>query len=165
MRPLSLDFKKEDRCSCKRYLKKSSSGNPAVKKDQRKAAGTATRVTGMLISSDNIGWFSGLKRKLPAHATPPIIRPAFRFSFQFFNVSPMLLRGSPLNPRSRRKPRRGRPYRFDEEGYKHVRSAVERFFAWLKSLKRITIRYERLASTFLALVQVACILIYLRVLQ
>jgi transposase len=71
----------------------------------------------------------------------------------------------PLNPRSRRKPRRGRPYRFDEEGYKHLRSAVERFFAWLKSLKRITIRYERLASTFLAFIQVACILIYLRVLQ
>ena len=71
----------------------------------------------------------------------------------------------PLNPRNRRKPRRGRPYRFDEEGYKHVRSAVERFFAWLKSLKRITIRYEKLASTFLAFIQVACILIYLRVLQ
>jgi transposase len=46
-----------------------------------------------------------------------------------------------------------------------VRSAVERFFAWLKSLKRITIRYEKLASTFLAFIQVACILIYLRVLQ
>ena len=71
----------------------------------------------------------------------------------------------PLNPRSRRKPRRGRPYRFDEEGYKHLRSAVERFFAWLKSLKRITIRYERLVSTFLAFIQVACILIYMRVLQ
>ena len=71
----------------------------------------------------------------------------------------------PLNPRNRRKPKRGRPYRFDKEGYKHLRSAVERFFAWLKSFKRVTIRYERLASTFLALVQVACILIYLRVLQ
>ena len=71
----------------------------------------------------------------------------------------------PLNPRSGRKPRRGRPCRLDEEGYKHLRSAVERFFAWLKSLKRITIRCERLASTFPALIQVACILIYLRVLQ
>jgi transposase len=46
-----------------------------------------------------------------------------------------------------------------------VRSSVERFFAWLKSFKRITIRYERLATTFLALVHIACILIYLRVLQ
>jgi len=50
------------------------------------------------------------------------------------------------------------------KGYKHVGGAI-RFFTWLKSLKRITIRYERLASTLLALIQVACILIYLRVLQ
>jgi transposase len=71
----------------------------------------------------------------------------------------------PSNIRSRRKPKRGRPRRFDEEGYRRVRSSVERFFAWLKSFKRITIRYERLATTFLALVHIACILIYLRVLR
>jgi transposase len=46
-----------------------------------------------------------------------------------------------------------------------VRSSLERFFAWLKSFERITIRYERLATTFLAPIQVACILIYLRVLR
>jgi transposase len=45
-----------------------------------------------------------------------------------------------------------------------MRSAVERFFAWLKSLKRITMKYERLASAFLAFIQVACIIMYLRVL-
>jgi transposase len=71
----------------------------------------------------------------------------------------------PSNARNRHKPKRGRPYRFDEEGYRRVRSSVERFFAWLKSFKRITIRYERLATTFLALIHIACILIYLRVLQ
>jgi len=71
----------------------------------------------------------------------------------------------PSNTRDRHKPKRGRPYRFDEGAYRRVRSSVERFFAWLKSFKRITIRYERLATTFLALVHIACILIYLRVLQ
>jgi len=50
-----------------------------------------------------------------------------------------------------------------EIAYKHVRSAVERFFAWLKSFRRI--RYERLTSTFLAFVYVACIIMYLRFLQ
>jgi transposase len=58
-----------------------------------------------------------------------------------------------------------RPYRFDEGAYRRVRSSVERSFAWLKPFKRITMRYERLATTFLAFVHIACILIYLRVLQ
>jgi hypothetical protein len=33
----------------------------------------------------------------------------------------------PLNPRRGRKLRRGRPYRFNERGYRCLRSAVERF--------------------------------------
>jgi len=32
-----------------------------------------------------------------------------------------------------------------------MRSAVERFFAWLTAFRRITIRYKRLASNFLGL--------------
>ncbi|MEM3693239.1 MAG: hypothetical protein QXI39_04380 [Candidatus Bathyarchaeia archaeon] len=36
------------------------------------------------------------------------------------------------------------------EELKRMRSAVERFFAWLTAFRRITIRYERLALTFLA---------------
>jgi transposase len=46
-----------------------------------------------------------------------------------------------------------------------VRGSVERFFAWLKSFKRITIRYERLATAFPALIHIACILVYLSVPQ
>jgi len=72
----------------------------------------------------------------------------------------------PFNPRNRLKPKRGRPCRFDEEAYKHVRGCVERFFAWLKGgFKRLTLRWERLASTFLGLVQLACIMICWRVLR
>ncbi|MBS7635706.1 transposase [Candidatus Bathyarchaeota archaeon] len=46
----------------------------------------------------------------------------------------------PVNPRNGRKPK---PY--NAELYKRMRSAVERFYGWLKSLRRIAIRYERLA--------------------
>ena len=66
-----------------------------------------------------------------------------------------------VNPRS--KPKRGRPYRLDRKAYKGMRSAVERFFAWIKSFRRVTMSWERLASTFLAFIQIACIIILLRV--
>jgi len=46
-----------------------------------------------------------------------------------------------------------------------MRSAVERFFAWLTSFIRLSIRYKRLAIMFLGFIQLACIIIYLRVLQ
>lgn len=71
----------------------------------------------------------------------------------------------PVNPRNRSKLKRGRPCKLNEESYRRVRSSVERFFAWLKSFRRIAIRYERLRTTFKALVLIACTLIYLRVLQ
>jgi transposase len=71
----------------------------------------------------------------------------------------------PVNRRSRRRPRRGRPYRLGKETYKRMRSSVERLFSWLKSFRRITIRHERLRTTFIALIQIACILIHLKVLQ
>ncbi|MEM2751076.1 MAG: transposase [Nitrososphaerales archaeon] len=69
-----------------------------------------------------------------------------------------------VNPRNRSKPKRRRPYRLDRKVYESMRSAVESFFAWITLFRRITIRYERLASIFLGFIQVACIIIYLRVL-
>jgi transposase len=63
----------------------------------------------------------------------------------------------PVNPRNCRKPR---PYNI--ELYRKMRSAVERFFGWLKSFRRIIMRYERLASTYKALVTIASIIIHLR---
>jgi transposase len=64
----------------------------------------------------------------------------------------------PVNIRNRR----GRPYRFDLEAYKRMKSSVERFFGWLKSFRRIIIRYERLAITYRAFINIACIIIHLR---
>jgi len=63
----------------------------------------------------------------------------------------------PVNPRDGGKPR---PYNI--ELYRKMRSAVERFFGWLKSFRRIIIRYEKLASTYKALVTIASIIIHLR---
>jgi transposase len=63
----------------------------------------------------------------------------------------------PVNPRNGRRPR---PYNL--ELYRRMRSAVERFFGWLKSFRRIVIRYERLAVTYRAFINIACIMIHLR---
>jgi transposase len=43
-----------------------------------------------------------------------------------------------------------------------MRSAVERFFGWIKSFRRIVVRYERLESTYKALTTIASIIIHLR---
>jgi len=45
-----------------------------------------------------------------------------------------------------------------------MKSSVERFFAWLTNgFRGLAIRWERLASTFTGFIQLACIIIYLRV--
>ena len=45
----------------------------------------------------------------------------------------------PVNKRSRKQPKRGRPIRFNLELYKK-RSAVERFFSWIEAFKKIVPR-------------------------
>jgi transposase len=72
----------------------------------------------------------------------------------------------PENPRGRRRPRRGRPYRFCGATYRVARAAVERFFAWLKGgFRRLALRYERLSSTFAARVCLASFLIAWKLLR
>jgi putative transposase len=56
----------------------------------------------------------------------------------------------------------GRPNIFLYQDYKKVRSSVERFFRWLKSFRRIQTRYERLALTYLGVIQLGCIMILMR---
>jgi transposase len=63
----------------------------------------------------------------------------------------------PVNPRNGRRPR---PYNVGL--YRRMRPAVERFFGWIKSFRRIIIRYERPESTYKALVTIASIIIHLR---
>jgi transposase len=63
----------------------------------------------------------------------------------------------PVNPRNGRRPR---PYNVGL--YRRMRPAVERLFGRIKSFRRIIIRYERLESTYKALVTIASIIIHLR---
>ncbi|MBS7609234.1 transposase [Candidatus Bathyarchaeota archaeon] len=66
--------------------------------------------------------------------------------------------GIEANPRNGHKPKRGRPYRVERGAYRRMRRAFESFFSWITSLRRITIRYERLVSTFFAFIQIAYII-------
>ncbi len=63
----------------------------------------------------------------------------------------------PVNPRNGRK-----PIQCDIETYGKMRSAVERFYGWLKSFRRIIVRYGRLAAIYKALITIAYITIHLR---
>jgi len=63
----------------------------------------------------------------------------------------------PINPRNGRK---DIPY--EVKGYRRVRSAVDRFNAWLKTFRRATIRYERLAVMFKAITTFTSIIIHMR---
>nr|WP_134931458.1 IS5 family transposase [Pseudomonas syringae] len=55
-----------------------------------------------------------------------------------------------------RKPRPGLPRLFDRPQYKK-RNVIERVFSWLKEKRRIFMRYDKLASSFKAMVTLACI--------
>jgi transposase len=58
-----------------------------------------------------------------------------RSGLEYMGIEPNM----PVNPRNGKRPR---PYNL--ELYRRMRSAVERFFGWIKSFRRIVIRYERL---------------------
>jgi len=69
----------------------------------------------------------------------------------------------PVNKRSRKHPKRGRPVGFDPELYKK-RSAVERFFSWIEAFKKIVPRYERYEHSFRGLIHLACAVMIGRIL-
>jgi len=61
-------------------------------------------------------------------------------------------------PQSRmhRRPRLGLSHQFDRPKYRQ-RNVVERLFGWLKEKRRLNTRYDKLASSFKAMVTLACI--------
>jgi len=89
-------------------------------------------------------------RQLYADSTYDI---EFIGGLESMNVEPNI----PMNPRNGRKQR---PYNI--ELYKKMKSAVERFYGWIKNFRRIILRYEKLASTYKALATIASIIIHLR---
>ncbi len=61
------------------------------------------------------------------------------------------------NRRKRKRTQDGRPLR------RYIRRwRIERLFAWLKNFRRLTCRWERYATNFLAMLQLGCMLILLR---
>ncbi|MDD4429054.1 MAG: IS5 family transposase [Paludibacter sp.] len=68
-----------------------------------------------------------------------------------------------VNRRSRKQPKRGRPFWFDPELHKK-RNAVERFFSWIEAFKKIVPRYERYEHSFMGLIHLACSVMIARIL-
>ena len=62
-----------------------------------------------------------------------------------------------IKPRNNRK----EEIEFDKEQYKE-RHLVECFFQKIKRYRRIATRYDKLAKRYLAFIQVACILIWIK---
>jgi len=69
----------------------------------------------------------------------------------------------PESPGKKKGP--GRPRLFDIQAYNRVRSMIERFNGWIKAFRRVATRYERLPQVYMGFVHLACIMVYLRILQ
>lgn len=59
-------------------------------------------------------------------------------------------------PAGKKRRRRGRPPVLDVEQYRR-RNAVERLVGWLKEHRSVATRFDKLGSSFLAMVKLACI--------
>ena len=59
------------------------------------------------------------------------------------------------------KRHRNRPITFSKQLYRQ-RNLIERFFSKLKHFRRIATRYDKLADTFLAMIKLACVRLWLR---
>ena len=53
----------------------------------------------------------------------------------------------PVNKRNSKKHKPGRPKKFDKESYKK-RNAIERFFSWIESFRKLFPRYEVLEESY-----------------
>ncbi len=66
------------------------------------------------------------------------------------------MRLAPVNKRNRKKKKRGRPIKVDQEEYKK-KSAIERFFSWIESCKKVFPRYKIKEISYLRVVMVEAI--------
>ncbi len=63
----------------------------------------------------------------------------------------------PVNKRNRKKKKKGRPIKVDWEELKK-KSAIERFFSWIESYKKVFPRYEVKEISYLGVVMLAAIM-------
>jgi transposase len=76
------------------------------------------------------------------------------------------IRSQMPEPSTKKKRGRGRPRLFNKTLYDKVRSMmIERFFGWIKAFRRVATRFDRLPQVYIGFVHLACIMVYLRVLQ
>lgn len=66
--------------------------------------------------------------------------------------------------KSNEKVRRGRKFKLDKKLYRR-RNVVERCIGWLKELRRIATHYDKLAQSYLAMVKMAFIQRYFKVMD
>ena len=111
---------------------------------------------------------SGIRIKL--NAGRPITRPKLinadsaydTNEIREYNRKKGIITNIPLNKRNRKKPRKGRPFKFNKMEYAG-RNAIERFFSWIEANKKIYPRHERLEQSYLGLVMLACSIMLWRV--
>jgi transposase len=65
-------------------------------------------------------------------------------------------------PEGRKRRKKGPHYRFDKDTYKK-RATIEQSIGWLKEYRRIATRFDKLALSFLAMVKLAFIKLYLKI--
>jgi transposase len=65
-------------------------------------------------------------------------------------------------PAGRKRRKKGPHYRFDKDTYKK-RATIEQSIGWLKEYRRIATRFDKLALSFLAMVKLAFIKLYLKI--
>jgi len=63
----------------------------------------------------------------------------------------------PINKRNQKKKKRGRPIKVDQGEYKK-KNAIERFFSWIESCKKVFPRYEIKEISYLGVVMLAVIM-------
>lgn len=68
-----------------------------------------------------------------------------------------ILRKVGVNKRNRKKKKKGRPIKVDWEEFKK-KSAIERFFSWIESYKKVFPRYEVKEISYLGVVMLAAIM-------
>ena len=123
-------------------------GHPAV---ARRTGGLA--LLHAVAGSDQPSWQQGS----PAQALPDVLADkgydsqVLRQSCDRYGMQPII----PLR-KMHRKPRPGLPRLFDKPQYKK-RNVIERLFSRLKEKRRLYTRYDKLASSFKAMVTLACI--------
>jgi len=104
---------------------------------------------------------SGIRIKL--NAGRPITRPKLinadsaydTNEIRGYNRKKGIITNIPVNKRNRKKPRKGRPFKFNKTEYAG-RNAIERFFSWIEANIKIYPRHERLEQSYLGLVMLAC---------